>query len=78
MRGVERFLKLNRFGETSVRDVVEGEDVYVLAAEVGLKEGYPTGPRGWLHINSVLGCPRRETSLIHRKSGEFVYNLGEK
>ena len=75
--GVERIFTLNRFGETSVRDIVEGEDVHVLATGVGLKEGYPTGPRGWLHVNSILGCLRRETSLKHRKSGESVYNLGK-
>jgi hypothetical protein len=36
MRGIECLFIFHRFGESTIRDVVEGEDVRVFATRVGL------------------------------------------
>jgi hypothetical protein len=77
MRGVECLLIFHRFGESTVRDVVEGEDVRVLATGVRLWEGCPTCSCKGLDIYSVLGRLGRESCLRHGKRMMFVYDLGE-
>lgn len=77
MGGIEGVVELYGVGQSTVRDVMKGENVLVLAAGVGVKVGDPCGSGRRLDIDPIFGGLGRKSCLGHGKGGEFVHNLSE-